>query len=80
MIDPSSLSSGQADIPDLSRVTYFDGERLAGFRAGDQVVEVAIGVGSPDLFDDHDARPVWPGDDLNVPPAGMRRRREPGLR
>lgn len=29
MIDPSFLSSRQADIPDLSRVTYFDGERLA---------------------------------------------------
>ncbi len=29
MIDPSFLSSRQADIPDLSRVTYFDGQRLA---------------------------------------------------
>jgi hypothetical protein len=29
MIDPSFLSARQADIPDLSRVTYFDGERLA---------------------------------------------------
>ena len=30
-----------------------DGERLAGFVAGDQVIEVAVGVGGPNLFDDH---------------------------
>jgi hypothetical protein len=30
-----------------------DGQGLAGFAAGDEVVEIAVGVGGPDLFDYH---------------------------
>ena len=34
-------------------VQRVDGKRLAGLRAGDQVVEIAVGVAGPDLLDEH---------------------------
>jgi hypothetical protein len=34
-------------------VQRVNGEGLAGFAAGDQVVEVAVRIGGPDLFDYH---------------------------
>src|ERR1041385_3695453 len=36
----------------LFMIQRIDGERFAGFRARDEIVEVAIGVSGPDLFDD----------------------------
>src|SRR5262245_22212762 len=38
-------------------IERIDGERLAGFGARDQVVEVAVVVGGPDLLDDHGITP-----------------------
>ena len=35
-----------------------DRHGLAGFRAGDQIVEIAVRVGGPDLLDDHGGLPV----------------------
>ncbi len=43
------LGRGQA----LLMIQRIDGQRFTRFRAGDQVVEVAIRVRGPDLFDDH---------------------------
>ena len=37
----------------LFMVQGVDGQGLAGFATGDEVVEIAIGVGGPDLFDYH---------------------------
>ena len=34
-------------------IQRIDGQGLSGFGAGDQVVEVPVGIGGPDLFDDH---------------------------
>jgi hypothetical protein len=34
-------------------VQGIDGERFAGVRAGNQIVEIAIRVTSPDTLDDH---------------------------
>src|SRR5262249_49670757 len=42
----------------LFMIQGVDGESLAGFAAGDEVVEIAVGVGGPDLFDNHGASPV----------------------
>jgi len=38
-------------------VERIDRQRLAGFSAGHQIIEVATGVGGPDLFDDHRVPP-----------------------
>ena len=35
-------------------VERVDRERLAGFGAGDQIIEITTGIRRPDLFDDHD--------------------------
>jgi hypothetical protein len=43
------LGCGQA----LQVVQRVDGKGFAGLRADDQVIEVAIRVRGPDLFDDH---------------------------
>jgi hypothetical protein len=37
----------------LFMIQGVDGQGLAGFAAGDEVVEIAVGVGGPDLFDYH---------------------------
>ena len=37
----------------LFMIQGVDGQGLAGFATGDEVVEVAVGVGGPDLFDYH---------------------------
>jgi len=37
----------------LFMIQGVDGQGLTGFAAGDQIVEVAVGVGGPDLFDYH---------------------------
>ncbi len=52
--DLPALRAGrvQAQLP-LERI---DGERFARLRAGNQVVEVAVGVTGPDAFDQHVAR------------------------
>ena len=47
---PAILLGGRQALLVIERI---DGQRFAGFLAGDQVVEVAIGVRGPDLFDDH---------------------------
>src|SRR5216684_4067078 len=39
-------------------VERIDRQRLAGLAAGDQVVEIATGIGGPDLFDDHRMLPA----------------------
>ena len=41
-------------------VQRVDGHGLAGFGAGDQVVEIAVGVSSPNLFNNHDGTPGSP--------------------
>jgi hypothetical protein len=46
---PARLRCIQAQPP-FERV---DRQRLAGLRAGDQVVEVAVVIGGPDAFDEH---------------------------
>src|SRR5437762_3549036 len=38
-------------------VERIDRERLAGFGAGDQVIEIPSGIGGPDLFDNHPSAP-----------------------
>ena len=43
------FGSGQAFLV----IQRIDSQRVSGFRAGDEIVEVAVGVGGPDLFDDH---------------------------
>ena len=48
------LRSGEAFLV----VERIDRERLAGFGAGDQVIEIAAGIGGPDLFDDHRLLPA----------------------
>ena len=42
----------------LLMVQGVDGQGLAGFAAGDEIVEIAIGVGGPDLFDYHGIIPI----------------------
>src|SRR5882757_5434524 len=37
----------------LFMIQGIDGQGLAGFATGDEVVEIAVGVGGPDLFDYH---------------------------
>jgi hypothetical protein len=49
------------DLPPFvfsSRQTFaviqrIDGQSFAGIRASDQIIEIAIGVGSPNLFNNH---------------------------
>src|SRR5580658_16327 len=48
---------GLAQAP-LQRI---DRQRLAGLRAGDEIVEIAVIVGGPDAFDDHDLTGSEPG-------------------
>ena len=48
------LRRGQA----LVEVERVYGERVTGLGAGDQVVEIAKGVGGPDLFDKHGRPPA----------------------
>ena len=43
-------------FPEVERI---DRQCLAGLRTDDQVVEVAVGVGGPDLFDDHLCSPEF---------------------
>jgi hypothetical protein len=40
-----------------------DRQRLAGLGTGDQVIEVAPGIGGPDLFDDHFVHPTLLGEE-----------------
>jgi hypothetical protein len=41
----------------LFMIQGVDGQGLAGFATGDEVVEIAVGVGGPDLFDYHGITP-----------------------
>ena len=41
----------------LGVVERIDGQRLAGLPAGDEIVEITVGVASPDLLDDHTRSP-----------------------
>src|SRR5216684_7255289 len=48
----------------LFMIQGVDGQGLAGFATGDEVVEIAVGVGGPNLFDYHgivprQQRPIW---------------------
>ena len=66
MFQPAVLGGAQAFLV----IQGIDRERLAGFSAGDQVVEVAVGVAGPDLFDDHDGvlcdgKPAMIGPNIN---------------
>ena len=48
---PASLRRNREALVEVQRVY---GECVAGLRAGDQVVEITVGIPGPDLFDDHD--------------------------
>jgi hypothetical protein len=44
-------------IEALLMIQGVDGQGLAGVAAGDEVVEIAVRVAGPDLFDDHGSIP-----------------------
>lgn len=48
---PAPIPGGRKTLPE---VQWIDRQRVAGFRARDQIVEIAVGVAGPDLLDDHD--------------------------
>ena len=58
---------GNVPAPGLGQAQAFgvvegvDGHGFAGLGAGDQVIEIAVGVGGPDLLDNHGASPVGGG-------------------
>ena len=43
----------------LLTVQGIDGQRFTGLRTGNEIVEIAVRVGSPDLFDDHGGSILW---------------------
>ena len=63
-----AMLMGVEDLPDgpalrfgggqaLLMIEWIDRQRLAGFLASDQIIEVATGVCGPDLFNDHHVPP-----------------------
>src|SRR5437763_256036 len=54
--DVPALGFGRGQA--LLVIERVDRQRLAGFGAGDQVIEVAPTIGGPDLFDDHRSLPA----------------------
>ena len=52
---PALLPGGLQALPVVEGI---DRERLPGLGTDDQVIEIPVGVGGPDLFDDHGRIPV----------------------